>query len=192
MNSFPGQLWVTSRAFHRFILEKLLSNSERFSRQPVKIKVWFSLKKLWQIYQLLFTKNVLLKVLILLFRRNIIHYIYFFIWQNKTNEIKWKYNNLQQNLILTTFVFHHKKKNNPKRIKWKKQYLLSWGPKLKGNSVEFNSEWTTLHSQGLTNMQKAFPSPLMLNEYCNKYQYHMGEFFFWPYHPALHKCLFTS
>ncbi len=41
--------------------------------------------------------------------------------------------------------------------------------------MEFNCEqsYIYLHSQGLTNMWKAFPSPSMLNGYHDKYQYCM-------------------
>ncbi len=46
--------------------------------------------------------------------------------------------------------------------------------------MEFNCEqsYVYLHSQGLTNMWKAFPSPLMVNEYHDKYQYCDMDFFF--------------
>lgn len=39
--------------------------------------------------------------------------------------------------------------------------------------MEFNSEKTNyvyIHFQGLTNMGKAFPSQLIVNKYCDKYQ----------------------
>lgn len=47
-----------------------------------------------------------------------------------------------------------------KKFKW-----ISWGLKLKGSfSVEFNCD-VYIHSKGLTNKWRAFPSPLMVNEY---------------------------
>ncbi len=50
---------------------------------------------------------------------------------------------------------------------------MYWGPKLKGREFNCEQSYVYLHSQGLTNMWKAFPSPLMVNEYHDKYQYCM-------------------
>ncbi len=53
--------------------------------------------------------------------------------------------------------------------------------------MEFNYEQTSyiyIHSQGLTNMWKAFPSPLMVNEYHDIID--MEKKCFWLYRPALH------
>lgn len=69
--------------------------------------------------------------------------------------------------------------------KSKTQNLGKFSLEVKGSyCVEFNCEQTKyiyIHSEGLSDMWKAFRSPLMVNGYCDKYQY------FWLYNKVTHE-----